>query len=135
MSALLSRSRAVVLALCLAGGCSGEGGGGSGVGNPAPPAPPLPSPPAPHTVGGTITGLSGSVVLTNNGGDDFTAIADGSFTFATFVPAGNSYQVGVRSQPPNQRCTLPSVSGTVGSAAINNIVVKGVTTALPAGGR
>ena len=134
MSALLSRSRAVVLALCLAGGCSGEGGGGSGVGNPAPPAPPLPSLPAPHTVGGTITGLSGSVVLTNNGGDDFTAIADGSFTFATFVPAGNSYQVGVRSQPPNQRCTVSSGSGTVGSADINNIVVKCVTTAFTVGG-
>src|SRR5258708_38662004 len=93
MSALLSRSRAVVLALCLAGGCSGEGGGGSGVGNPAPPAPPLASLPAPHTAGGTITGLSGPGGLTDNGGDYFTTIPDGPLTLATVVPARDSSSV------------------------------------------
>jgi hypothetical protein len=73
-------------------------------------------------------------VLTNNGGDNLTIFADGFFTFASLVPAGTPYQVSVQSQPPNQRCTVSSGSGTVGSADINNIVVKCVTTAFTVGG-
>ncbi|MCS6972224.1 MAG: hypothetical protein NZL89_04295, partial [Leptospiraceae bacterium] len=36
-----------------------------------------------YTVGGTVTGLSGTLVLQNNGGDDLILTADGNFTFAT----------------------------------------------------
>ena len=40
------------------------------------------------SVGGTVSGLSGTVVLQDNGGDNLSVSTNGSFTFATAVPAG-----------------------------------------------
>jgi len=54
---------------------------------PAPPPPP-PPPAATYTVGGTVTGLSGSVTLANNGGDARTVSAAGAFSFATPLATG-----------------------------------------------
>src|SRR5215468_6977547 len=45
------------------------------------------------SVGGTVSGLTGAVVLQDNGGDDLTIPADGQFTFATKVASGSSYAV------------------------------------------
>lgn len=36
-----------------------------------------------YTIGGTISDLSGTLVLQNNNSDDLTVSADGSFTFPT----------------------------------------------------
>ena len=36
-----------------------------------------------YSIGGTVSGLSGTVVLQDNGGDDLSVTASGSFTFAT----------------------------------------------------
>ncbi len=36
-----------------------------------------------YSVGGSVSGLSGSLVLQDNGGDDLTVTGNGSFTFAT----------------------------------------------------
>src|SRR3989339_1333962 len=69
---------------------AGSGGGGGSVA------------PANYTVGGTVSGLSGTVVLTNNGGDDLTLTANGAFTFATAVADGGSYNVQVKTQPSGQ---------------------------------
>ena len=38
---------------------------------------------ATYSVGGTVSGLSGTVVLQDNGGDDLSVSANGPFTFAT----------------------------------------------------
>jgi hypothetical protein len=55
------------------------GGGGSG-----------PPPPATYTVGGTVTGLSGSgLVLQNGVGADLPISASGAFTFATRMLSGH----------------------------------------------
>ena len=53
----------------------------------------------PYTVGGSVTGLTGSVMLQDNGGDDLTISADGPFTFATTVADGSTYKVTVFTQP------------------------------------
>ena len=45
-----------------------------------------------YSVGGTVSGLSGTVVLQDNGGDNLSVTANGSFTFATALPAGGSLQ-------------------------------------------
>ena len=58
------------------------------------------------TVVGTVSGLSGSVVLQDNGGDDVTVSADGSFTFPTALAAGAAYGVTVATQPAGQACTV-----------------------------
>jgi len=86
------------------------------------------------SVGGTVSGLTGTVVLTDNGGDDLSVAADGSFTFGTKVVTGNPYAVAVKTQPVDQTCTVSAGSGTVGSAAVTDVAVTCVTTAFSVGG-
>ena len=40
--------------------------------------------PVTYGIGGTVSGLSGSIVLQNNGGDDLTLTEDGTFSFGNF---------------------------------------------------
>ena len=78
---------------------------------------------APYSVGGTGSGLSGTVVLQDNGGDNLTVTASGAFTFATTLTTGAPYNVTVQTSPAGQTCTVASGSGTVGSASITNVAV------------
>src|ERR1700722_20384840 len=73
------------------------------------------SPPAPVTVGGTVSGLSGSgLVLTDNGTDSLNVSANGSFVVATKVKVGSVFGVQVQSQPaqPTQTCVVVNGAGT-----------------------
>ena len=89
--------------------------GGSGA---APSAPPT------FSVGGTVSGLSGTVVLQDNGGDTLSVSANGPFTFATSLAAGAPYSVTVASSPAGQACTAANASGTVGSANVTSVTVS-----------
>ncbi|MFA4875722.1 MAG: hypothetical protein WC690_10330 [bacterium] len=75
-------------------------------------------------IGGTISGLSGSVVLQNNGADDVSVAADGAFTFATRVANGQGYAVTVKTQPSGQTCTVSQGSGQVSGAAVTDVAVS-----------
>ena len=103
----LSRLR-VVLRYCLLAcsalilsACGGGGGGGQA--------------PSTYTIGGTVSGLTGTVVLRNNNGDDLPLSSNGSFQFATQVPNLGSYIVSITSQPSNQFCYINNGTGTVNS--------------------
>jgi hypothetical protein len=74
-----------------------------------------------YTVGGNITGATGTVVLKLNGGSDMPMAAAGAFTFPTGLVAGSTYNVQVAA--PNQRCTVASGAGTMGAANIGNVAV------------
>ena len=78
---------------------------------------------ADYTVGGAVSGLSGTVVLQDNGGDNLSVTANGSFTFATPVATGAAYAVTVQANPPGQTCTVSGGSGTVASANVTNVGV------------
>ena len=52
-----------------------------------------------YSVGGSLSGLSGTVVLQDNGGDDLTLTANGGFSFATKLADGAGYGVTVKRQP------------------------------------
>jgi lysyl endopeptidase len=81
---------------------------------------------AEFSIGGTVSGLSGSgLVLQNNGGDDLAILANGSFEFATELTDGESYDVTVASQPgtPAQTCNVNNASGTVNAADVSDIEV------------
>jgi hypothetical protein len=82
-----------------------------------------------YTVGGTITGLIGSVVLANKINDTLTLTANGTFTFEQAVESGATYSVEVKTQPsgPSQTCTVTGGSGPVVDAAINTVVIDCVT--------
>ena len=76
-----------------------------------------------YTIGGTVTGLTGSVVLQNNAGDDLSVGANGVFTFGTVIPAGGAYAVSIKTQPAGQTCTVSSGSGTA-SANVTDVAVN-----------
>ena len=105
------------------------GGGGS---SPAPQQsnnPPPPPPPTQYTIGGSVTGLSGTgLVLQDNGGDNLSVTASGPFTFATKVNSGANYKVTVMTQPTGQSCTVTNGTGTA-SANVTNVAVACTNTA------
>jgi N-acetylneuraminic acid mutarotase len=77
-----------------------------------------------YTIGGTVSGLlSTGLVLQDNGADDLTVSATGSFTFATSIASGGAYTVTILTQPAGQVCSVSNGSGTVGAANIINISV------------
>ena len=71
-----------------------------------------------YSVGGSTSGLSGTVVLRNNGGDDLTLTANGPFNFATKLASGAAYAVTVKTNPSGQSCSVANGSGTIGSADV-----------------
>jgi len=119
----MSRSRHLLFlapalfALALAG-CGGgdddDGGGGGGGNNQT------------FTVGGTLTGLTGTVVLQNNGGNNLSVSANGNFTFSTAVNSGAAYSVTVLTQPAGQTCTVTSGAGNA-NANVTNVAVNCTT--------
>jgi hypothetical protein len=83
-----------------------------------------------YTVGGTVVGLSGSgLKLQNEGGDDLTVTADGSFTFATSIVSGGAFAVTIATQPtsPTQTCNVSGGSGTIGGAAVTSVTINCAT--------
>lgn len=82
------------------------------------------------TLGGTLAGLAAgaSVVLRNNGTDDLTLSANGSFQFSQTVAQGASYSVGIATQPGGQTCSVANGSGTM-QAAVSNVAVTCVSSA------
>ena len=77
-------------------------------------------------IGGTVTGLSGVLIIQNNSGDDTvvkqTGSEDVSFTFKTSISSGSAYSVSVKLQPNTQTCTASNASGTT-SQNISNITI------------
>ena len=84
---------------------------------------------ATHTVGGTVSGLSGTAVLQDNAGDDLSVTANGSFTFATALATGAAYTVTVKTSPAGQSCTVANGTGTIGSANITNVAITCTSSA------
>jgi hypothetical protein len=80
-----------------------------------------------YTIGGTISGLTGTVVLQNNGGDNYSTSTNGSFVFATALNNSASYSVTVSSQPTGQTCTIGGGTGTVSSANVTSVTVNCVS--------
>ena len=86
-------------------------------------------------IGGTVSGLNGSVVLQNNGGDDLTVLANGSFGFVTPVQDNSPYSVTVRTQPIGQTCLVSNGTGTVqGSSDHSHVAVACSTNSYTVGG-
>ncbi len=90
------------------------------------------------TVGGTLSGYTGTgLVLQDNGGDNLTVKTGATtFTFATKVATGAAYAVKVLTQPssPAQTCTVTSGSGTVGSANVTTVNIACANQAFTIGG-
>lgn len=106
--------------LLLVAACGGGGGGGSS------PPPPVTT----YTIGGTVSGLSGSgLVLQNNLGTGLAIGAAGAFSFPSSVASGAAYSVTVATQPsaPSQSCVVSNGSGTVSGVNVTNVMVDCTT--------
>jgi len=115
-----------LLTLVMLAACGGDGSSNGGG-----------PPPTPHTIGGTISGLTGSgLVLQDNGGDSLKISGNGNFTFATSVLGGNPFNVTVSTQPTNpaQTCAVAHGSGTVSGNDITNVAVTCTTESFTVGG-
>ncbi|HKV24436.1 MAG TPA: kelch repeat-containing protein [Candidatus Acidoferrum sp.] len=115
---LLFPASLCLLSMILAA-CSGVPGGngnnnGNGGGNTT----------GPFTIGGTVTGMYGSgLILQNNGGDNLTVNANGTFTFKTAIANQKPYAVTVSTEPSNPTQTCSVTNGT-GSATANVTTVQ-----------
>ena len=82
-----------------------------------------------YTVGGTISGLSGSGLVLALNGATLPVTANGPFTFPGALASGSTYTVTVGTQPsnPTQTCTVTNGGGTVGAANVTNVAVTCAT--------
>jgi N-acetylneuraminic acid mutarotase len=74
-------------------------------------------------VGGSVSGLTGTLVVSDNGSSTLTITGNGAFTFNTPIASGSTYAAAVTSQPAGENCTLANGSGTVVAAAVTNISI------------
>ena len=86
-----------------------------------------------YTIGGNVSGLTGSLVLQNNGADDLTLTSDGAFTFVTDIDAGSDYAVTVLTQSAGQTCTVSMGMG-IATAAVSSVVINCVIATYSIGG-
>jgi N-acetylneuraminic acid mutarotase len=108
-SKTISRTLLLVLTAEVAALVSAACGGSPSVTSP----PSGNTPPTTYTVGGNVSGLTGSgLVLQNNGGNNLPVAASGNFTFTTALNSGTTYNVTVLTQPSGQSCTVTDASGT-----------------------
>jgi hypothetical protein len=120
-SRLLACLPAISTAVFALSGCGADGGS---------------SPPSPqYSLGGSVSGLSGSGLQLQNGSSKAPVSANGGFTFPTQFAAGTSYSVTVATQPssPAQTCTIANGSGTF-SASVTSVSVQCTTKTYQVGG-
>jgi hypothetical protein len=82
------------------------------------------------TVGGSVTGLAGTVVLQDNGTDN-VSVSSNAFAFPTPVASGQPYAVTVLNQPVSpisQTCSVTAGTGTV-TGPVNSAQLSCVTNA------
>jgi 6-phosphogluconolactonase (cycloisomerase 2 family) len=99
--------------------CGGGGGSSSATSNGG-----GGTPTTTYTVGGQISGISGSITLLNNGENALTLGGSGSFTFTAPLSQGANYAVTISSQPAGQTCSIKNGSGTNIQANITNVIIS-----------
>lgn len=75
------------------------------------------------TLGGTVTGLNGSLTLKTTDGAELTLTENGAFAFDGTLADGATYDAGIVAAPGVQTCTLANGAGTVDGADVTNLTV------------
>src|SRR5258706_14787411 len=91
----------------------------------------------PFTIGGTVTGQTGTgLILQDNGGDNLTITGNTTFTFKTAIANGQPYNVAVFASPtgPVQTCTVSNGAGTA-NANVTNVAITCSTGTVSIGGQ
>lgn len=89
-------------------------------------------------VGGTVSGLQGTVILKDNGTDTATVTANGGFAFPTPLATSAGYNVTVGTQPTypprSQNCVVTNGAGTIGTSNVSSVSVACTTRSFTVGG-
>ncbi len=81
-----------------------------------------------YTIGGSVSGLSGAIILQNNLSDTLSLSSDGAFNFLQKLSTDSDYNVTIFAMPSGQVCSINSGVGVVASSNIIDISVDCVTT-------
>jgi hypothetical protein len=114
-----------MLCACSGPGSAGLGGPGPGGGS------------GPFTIGGTVTGLTGTgLVLQDNGADNLSITGNTTFTFKTAIASGQPFNVSVFASPTNpvQTCTVSGGQGTA-TGNVTNVLITCSTGTVSIGGQ
>ena len=86
-----------------------------------------------YSVGGTVSGLSGTGLVIREGLNEIAITANGVFAFPADLLDGWEYDVRVKTQPvnPRQVCTVTNGKGTIAGADVTNVFVSCVDAAIP----
>ena len=82
-----------------------------------------------RTIKANVDGVTGTLVLQNNGTDDLTITSGGLYSFSTQAEEGSNYVVTVSASPEHQNCAVTDGSGTVPASDVT--VDVNCTTNLP----
>ncbi len=74
--------------------------------------------PTPFGIDVAVTGLTGTLVMQDNGSDNLTISSDGTYAFATAVQSGQTYDVTVLDQPAGEQCDVTAGTGVVGAGNV-----------------
>ena len=74
-----------------------------------------------YSIGGAVTGLTGTLVLKNNNADPTTVTSDGVYVFKTEVAYGAMYDVAISQQPTGQICSFSGSHSGTPSANVTNV--------------
>jgi uncharacterized delta-60 repeat protein len=88
------------------------------------------APPATFTIGGSVSGLTGSgLVLQDRASGQSVNASGASFALPAAVDDGSNYDIAVTAQPidPIQSCTVANGRGTVSGADVTNVAVTCVS--------
>jgi len=69
-----------------------------------------------YSVGGNISGLTGTVYLENNNTNQQPFNSNGPFVFTNTLISGQTYSVTVAAQPNNQTCSVSNASGVISNS-------------------
>ncbi|QYK05711.1 hypothetical protein [Shewanella zhangzhouensis] len=87
-----------------------------------------PTEPAQLKIGGSISGLNGTLGLTLTAGSTQTqSVTASSFQFTNSVAEGTGFSISISSQPEGQVCSITGASGTLSSANANAAQVSCVS--------
>lgn len=89
-----------------------------------------------YSVGGSITGLTGSGLTLKLNGSNDVVVSGNSFVFPDPLPDGSNYTATIATQPsmPNQDCTLSNATGTLSGQDAATIEVHCTTRSYLVGG-
>ena len=90
--------------------------------------------PGTYSVGGTVSGLSGTVVLSDDGSDNLSVSANGAFTFAALLADNASYNVTVLTNPTGQQCAVTNGTGAIADSNITGVSVSCVAATTSSAG-